>query len=106
MRFRGLPRGMTARRGRRTASLAFRIGRLAFAALAGDDLHLTFTLGPSEISRDLGYDHFRLAFQLKLGCMFTMELTVVNDATAPLIFEEALHTYYESRTFTSSLSPV
>ena len=67
---------------------------LAFAALAGDDLHLTFTLGPSEISRDLGYDHFRLAFQLKIGRTLTMELTVVNDATAPLIFEEALHTYY------------
>jgi glucose-6-phosphate 1-epimerase len=67
---------------------------LAFAALAGDDLHMTFTLGPTEISRDLGYDHFRLAFQLKIGRTLTMELTVVNDATVPLVFEEALHTYY------------
>ena len=67
---------------------------LAFAALAGDDLHMTFTLGPTEISRDLGYDHFRLAFQLTIGRTLTMELIVVNDATVPLVFEEALHTYY------------
>jgi glucose-6-phosphate 1-epimerase len=67
---------------------------LAFAALAGDDLHMTFTLGPTEISRNLGYDHFRLAYQLTIGRTLTMQLTVVNDATAPLVFEEALHTYY------------
>jgi glucose-6-phosphate 1-epimerase len=67
---------------------------LAFAALAGDDLHMTFTLGPTEISRNLGYDNFRLAYQLTIGRTLTMELTVVNDAATPLVFEEALHTYY------------
>jgi glucose-6-phosphate 1-epimerase len=67
---------------------------LAFAALAGDDLHMTFTLGPTEISRNLGYDNFRLAYQLTIGRMLTMQLTVANDATTPLVFEEALHTYY------------
>jgi glucose-6-phosphate 1-epimerase len=67
---------------------------LAFAALAGDDLHLTFTLGPTEMSRNLGYDKFRLAYQLIIGTTLTMELTVVNDAAMPLLFEEALHTYY------------
>jgi glucose-6-phosphate 1-epimerase len=67
---------------------------LAFAALAGDDLHLTFTLGPTELSRSLGYDQFRLAFQLILGRSLTMQLTVANDAGTPLVFEEALHTYY------------
>jgi glucose-6-phosphate 1-epimerase len=67
---------------------------LAFAALAGDDLHMTFTLGPTEISRGLGYDNFRLAYQLTIGRTLTMQLTVVNDATVPLVFEEALHTYY------------
>jgi glucose-6-phosphate 1-epimerase len=67
---------------------------LAFAALAGDDLHMTFTLGPTEISRNLGYDNFRLAYQLTIGRTLTMQLTVVNDATVPLVFEEALHTYY------------
>ena len=67
---------------------------LAFAALAGDDLHMTFTLGPTEISRNLGYDNFRLAYQLTIGRTLTMQLTVVNDANTPLLFEEALHTYY------------
>jgi glucose-6-phosphate 1-epimerase len=67
---------------------------LAFAALAGGDLHMTFTLGPTEISRSLGYDNFRLAYQLTIGRTLTMQLTVVNDATVPLVFEEALHTYY------------
>jgi glucose-6-phosphate 1-epimerase len=68
---------------------------LAFAALAGDDLHLTFTLGPTDISRGLGFDRFRLAYQLIIGRTLTMQLTVANDDTAPLVFEEALHTYYK-----------
>jgi glucose-6-phosphate 1-epimerase len=67
---------------------------LSFAAVAGEDLHLTFTLGPTEMSRSLGYDHFRLAFQLTIGSTLTMQLTVANEAETPLVFEEALHTYY------------
>lgn len=67
---------------------------LAFAALAGDDLHLTFTLGSTGMSRELGFDRFRLAYQLTIGRALTMQLTVRNDAHAPLVFEEALHTYY------------
>ncbi len=67
---------------------------LAFAAIAGEDLHLTFTLGPTQISRELGFDHFRVAFQLTIGRSLTMRLTVANDAEAPLVFEEALHTYF------------
>ena len=68
---------------------------LAFAALAGDDIHLTFTLGPTEMSRGLGFDHFRLAYQLIIGQTLTVQLTVANDGASPLIFEEALHTYYK-----------
>jgi glucose-6-phosphate 1-epimerase len=67
---------------------------LAFAALADDDLHLTFTLGPTELSRSLGYGHFHLVYQLTIGRTLTMRLTVANDADTPLVFEEALHTYY------------
>jgi len=67
---------------------------LAFAALAGDDLHLTFTLAPTEMSRGLGYDNFRVAYQLIIGRALTMQLTVANHAAAPLVFEEAMHTYY------------
>ncbi|MCU1224789.1 MAG: D-hexose-6-phosphate mutarotase [Edaphobacter sp.] len=68
---------------------------LAFAALSGDDLHLTFTLTPTQMSRDMGFDHFRLAFQLTIGHSLTMQLAVANDAAAPLVFEEAFHTYFE-----------
>lgn len=67
---------------------------LAFAALAGDDLHLTFTLAPTQMSRDLGFDNFRLACKVTVGRTLTMQLTVANDASTPFVFEEALHTYY------------
>lgn len=67
---------------------------LAFAALSGDDLHLTFTLAPTEISRNLGFDNFRLVYQLTIGHTLTMQLTVGNDSAAPLLFEEALHSYF------------
>jgi glucose-6-phosphate 1-epimerase len=67
---------------------------LAFAALAGEELHLSFTLAPTPLSRELGFDHFRVAFQLTIGRSLTMQLTVANDGDAPLVFEEALHTYF------------
>ena len=66
---------------------------LAFAAIAGDDLHLTLTLAPNDASRALGYDHFQLAYQLILGAELRMSLTVANPGTAPMQFEDALHTY-------------
>jgi glucose-6-phosphate 1-epimerase len=66
----------------------------AFAALAGEDLHLTFTLAPNETTRGLGFDRFRVAYQLTIGRSLGMQLTVANDAEVPLVFEEALHAYY------------
>jgi glucose-6-phosphate 1-epimerase len=66
---------------------------LAFAAMAGEDLHVAFTLGPTEMSRELGYDDFQLAYRLILGKELRMQLTVANPGKAPLHFEEALHTY-------------
>lgn len=83
---------------------------LAFAAMAGDELHLTFTLAPNELSHSLGFDHFKLAYNVTVGHALTLELTVLNDSGsggvhgavdemsaigAPLVFEEALHTYLE-----------
>jgi glucose-6-phosphate 1-epimerase len=67
---------------------------LAFAAVAGDNLHLTLTLGPNDTSRALGYDHFALAYDLTLGAELQARLTVNNQGTQPLHFEEALHTYF------------
>jgi glucose-6-phosphate 1-epimerase len=66
----------------------------AFAALSGDDLHITLTLTPSEQSRALGFDHYKLAYTLILGETLTMRLTVANEASEPLQFEEAFHTYF------------
>ncbi len=86
---------------------------LAAAMLAGDELHLTWTLEPNELSRSLGFDHFKLAYRMAIGRTLTLELAVANDSGngggasgseatkaemaangAPLVFEEALHTYY------------
>jgi glucose-6-phosphate 1-epimerase len=82
---------------------------LAFAAMTGDELHLAFTLAPDEQSRALGFDHFRLSYRVTIGRTLTLQLTVANDSGsggvreasdetkaigAPLVFEEALHTYY------------
>jgi glucose-6-phosphate 1-epimerase len=67
---------------------------LAFAAMTGDEVHLVFTLGPSELSRTLGFDNFRLSYRMTVGRTLTMELTVANDGDVSLEFEEALHTYF------------
>jgi glucose-6-phosphate 1-epimerase len=71
--------------------------QLAFAAMAGDELHLAFTLAPDVLSRSLGFDRFKLAYRVIIGATLTLELSVQNDsvsAGAPLVFEEALHTYF------------
>lgn len=67
---------------------------VAFAALSGVNLHLTLTLGSTQLSRDLGFDRFRLAYQITVGRSLKLQLTVANDAEIPLHFEEALHTYF------------
>jgi glucose-6-phosphate 1-epimerase len=82
---------------------------LAFAAMTDGDLHLAFTLQPNDLSRSLGYDDFRLGYRVTIGRALTLQLTVANDLGsggsreastvtdtfgAPLVFEEALHTYF------------
>ncbi|WP_263382929.1 D-hexose-6-phosphate mutarotase [Granulicella arctica] len=67
---------------------------LAFAALSGEEMHLTFTLAPNALSKSMGFDQFRVAYVLTIGHALTMKLTVANDADKPLVFEEALHTYF------------
>jgi glucose-6-phosphate 1-epimerase len=82
--------------------------QLAFAAMSGDDLHLIWTLEPNDLSRSLGFDHFKVGYRMTIGRKLTLELTVANDSGnggnatpeemerngAPLVFEEAFHTYY------------
>jgi glucose-6-phosphate 1-epimerase len=69
---------------------------LAFAALAGEDLHLSLTLLPNDHSREFGFDHFGISMRMRIGRTLSLEFAVANDpaATRPLVFEEALHTYY------------
>ena len=94
IRFRGLRIAMMARSGRRMDSHAFRSGRLRLRRSPVRICTLRLRWGPTQLSRDLGFDHFRVAFQLTIGRSLTMQLTVANDAEAPLVFEEALHTYF------------
>jgi glucose-6-phosphate 1-epimerase len=67
--------------------------QLDFAAIAGDDLHLSLSLAPTSLSRSLGFDHFRVAYQLTLGRELRLRLTIANDGPDALSFEEALHSY-------------
>ena len=66
---------------------------LRFAALAGEDLHLSLTLDQTEAVRSSGFSGFELALDAVLGRTLTVRLTVANTGNAPLFFEEALHAY-------------
>jgi len=59
-----------------------------------DAVQMTFTLGPSDMSRALGYDHFQLSLDFHLARELNMQLTVTNTGDTPLPFEEAFHTYF------------
>jgi len=65
-----------------------------FAALSGDELHMSLLLTPSEASRALGFDHFRVSYHLTIGHTLNLKLSVVSDAESPLVYEEAFHTYF------------
>jgi glucose-6-phosphate 1-epimerase len=69
--------------------------KVVFAALSGENVHLTLTLGPTEVSRALGFDNFHVAYELILGAKLILRFTVANAAEIPLRFEEALHTYFK-----------
>lgn len=56
---------------------------------------LRFTLRPTEMSRAMGFAHFLLALEFRVGRELEMQLTVTNTGDAPLDYEEAFHTYFE-----------
>ena len=66
---------------------------LGFAALAGEDLHLSTTLDQTEGIRALGFSGFELAGEFILGRTLAVRLTVANTGDSPFFFEEALHAY-------------
>ena len=55
---------------------------------------LKLSLGPTEMSRSMGFDHFLLTLEAFLGETLTMQLTVANQSAGPLAFEEAFHNYF------------
>lgn len=55
---------------------------------------LVLSLGATEMSRSMGFDHFRLSLEFRIGKTLAMLLTVTNEGEVPLKFEEALHSYY------------
>ena len=65
-----------------------------FAALSGDELHMSLLLTPSDASRALGFDHFRVSYHLTFGRTLSLKLSVISDAETPLAYEEAFHTYF------------
>ena len=69
------------------------VWRLDFGAYAAEELHLSFTLDATDLSRSLGYDRFLLAYQITFGRELRLRLSVANDGDKPMRIEEALHTY-------------
>jgi glucose-6-phosphate 1-epimerase len=59
-----------------------------------DDVALSFKLLPNQTTRDVGFDHFVLMYEVVVGETLTLMLEVENVGDSPLTFEEALHAYY------------
>jgi glucose-6-phosphate 1-epimerase len=55
---------------------------------------LSFKLLPNQTTRDVGFDHFVLVYEVVVGETLTLKLEVENIGDSALTFEEALHAYY------------
>ena len=66
---------------------------LRFAALAGENLHLSTTLDRTEGVRALGFTGFELACEFILGRTLTIRLTTANTGEEPFQYEDVLHAY-------------
>jgi glucose-6-phosphate 1-epimerase len=62
----------------------------------GNDGNVEISLGlaPDDTTRGFGYDAFHLRFRITVGARLTIEFETRNDAREPLVYEEALHTYF------------
>ncbi len=58
------------------------------------EVHVTLSLAPSDVSRSFGFDHFAATLEFRIGSDLHEALTVTNHGSAPMEFEEGLHTYY------------
>jgi glucose-6-phosphate 1-epimerase len=57
-------------------------------------VEIAFGLAADQASRALGFDAFAVRFTATIGSALNMSLDVSNQSQAPLVFEEALHTYF------------
>jgi glucose-6-phosphate 1-epimerase len=55
---------------------------------------IALVLEPNDVTRSFGYDGFHLRFRATIGRTLAMKLEVRNDGAQPLVFQEALHTYF------------
>jgi glucose-6-phosphate 1-epimerase len=59
-----------------------------------ESLTLTFSLGNSDVGSPFWPEPFRVIYTVVFGETLSLRLTVHNRAALPMIFEEALHTYF------------
>jgi glucose-6-phosphate 1-epimerase len=57
-------------------------------------VEIAFGLAADQASRGFGFDAFTVRFTATIGSELSMSLDVSNQSQAPLVFEEALHTYF------------
>jgi glucose-6-phosphate 1-epimerase len=67
---------------------------VAATELRPEGVALSFKLLPNQTTRDVGFDHFVLVYEVVVGETLSLALEVENLGDSPLSFEEALHAYY------------
>lgn len=67
---------------------------LTSATRKGSNAELVLELAPNDVSRSMGFDHFRLTMTFLVGRTLTLALKVTNHDAKPLIYEEDFHHYF------------
>ncbi|MBV9770953.1 MAG: D-hexose-6-phosphate mutarotase [Bryobacterales bacterium] len=57
-------------------------------------VEITLVLTPNEVTRSFGFDDFHVRARIRVGRELGFGLEVRNGGLQPLIFEEALHSYF------------
>jgi glucose-6-phosphate 1-epimerase len=68
--------------------------QLVSSSIDGDQLTLSLALEANEASQALGFEQFRVNYNLTFGAELELQLTVENRSDKQLCFAEALHTYF------------
>ena len=61
---------------------------------AQGEIVVVLSLGPDAVSRSLGYDHFALKLECRIGTELHLALHVSNTGAEPMMYEDGLHTYF------------